>query len=276
MQETPNHVNTSSFISHHSSFERKPTRFTLIELLVVIAIIAILAGMLLPALNKARDKARGTSCLSNMKQLNLAWFNYANDNNEFILNYSTHYYGFPSYTNQAQQFVWFEALPCLGYLPQPGAIDNSSTTPKNRKYYLCPSDPKPTYYYSRYKTFICYGYQYEMNKSASGYFGNKANVTSLRQMRNGYNNEILVTADNWRKPSIKTVTNWKLISINYVTNLSLGIYGAHGRCVNGSYVDGSARAADYVLGITSLKWNGLWVMPSSSYTLTKFTSATEP
>jgi prepilin-type N-terminal cleavage/methylation domain-containing protein/prepilin-type processing-associated H-X9-DG protein len=97
--------------------------FTLIELLVVIAIIAILAAILFPVFAQAREKARQTSCLSNLKQLGLGLMMYAQDYDE---------------TYPMNLFMGFEPGPCVH-------LSQVAITPyiKNIGIYKCPSDGNP-------------------------------------------------------------------------------------------------------------------------------------
>ena len=98
-----------------NSFRTRAPGFTLIELLVVIAIIAILAGMLLPALAKAKTKAQGIACLNNLKQLQIAFLMYPADNQDFLVKPGN---------SGTEPFSWVQ-----GWLDfNPGNPDNTNRT----------------------------------------------------------------------------------------------------------------------------------------------------
>ena len=126
--------------------------FTLIELLVVIAIIAILAAMLLPSLQKAKESSKGISCLNNEKEMALGWSMYAQENKDFIV-VSSYEPGSPNdayknwvWTQQEEDYSdnWWNynpQYPGTGSNPK-WAIASGPLYPyiNNFMCYRCPSD----------------------------------------------------------------------------------------------------------------------------------------
>jgi len=122
---------------HPLSIKRQ-TGFTLIELLVVIAIIAILAALLLPALSRARAKGLQANCLSNLKQLQLCWHMYADDNGGKLA---------PNPKKSESPNSWIPGdMSIASDATNTALIQNGLLYPYNRavKLYKCPADIKPS------------------------------------------------------------------------------------------------------------------------------------
>ena len=142
--------------------------FTLIELLIVVAIIAILAGMLLPALNSAREKARAIFCTGSLKQFGLAFHNYTDSCNGY-------YPWSPESTvgSGLQVWYWRHQMMRLGVLPYKTL--NVSGIVTHREVNLCPSrsiDPTSTGNILRYPDFRAdFNNSYLMNGVADSYYG---------------------------------------------------------------------------------------------------------
>ncbi len=174
--------------------------FTLIELLVVIAIIAILAAMLLPALNKAQERARTSGCISNLKQFNTQLIMYTGD-----------YVGFLPYGTNASGELWMKKMILYSYNTHDNSILGKE---KATRHMRCLADRDPTAYYTSYglnarvngvrDSIIKRGYTLTLADSQKQY-----NITYYQDERLAYRHEAINTVfwDGRIETFKKTITS---------------------------------------------------------------------
>ena len=201
----------------------KNKNFTLIELLVVIAIIAILASMLLPALNRAREKAKQISCTNQEKQLGLAFLNYTDDYNGI----------FPVTAEQGGADAFQEWWYVLGDKEISG---NKVNNYASRELFFCPSSAS-TGYWETWGVKYSYGGNYFIGK----------NITERAKR------------SNIKKPSeMATITDAKYKTVLYGTSgYALNIVYRHNNGTNVLFVDGHASWIKRPLPLTKTSfWTG--------------------
>ena len=238
--------------------------FTLIELLVVIAIIAILAAMLLPALTKAREKARQISCVNNLKTLALFGHFYEADNEDFIFSQELYH---PTLTggNRAQWYEWIHYAQALneGAKMLPWTTGQTYLAPFYNSL-NCPSHvPNATAVYHQRPVFISYGHNRYINNRPDG--GKQSVVkppvgTNLGHLADAKSPSMISTfADNWRYYYNGLTTSVLMIKeLDDPKLASVRSNAAHPGGRNNGYLDGHVSTVNAVTVFTSSARENVW------------------